>query len=138
MAREDKLKAQTALLRRAVERLEVALSRPKDEFVRDSAIQRFEFCFELAWKVLQPYLEREGLEARSPRSAIRAAFQVGLLPDDAQWLEMLELRNLKSHAYDEALAEKIYAALPGALQRLQDLLHRLETQGLAPGNSQPK
>ncbi|BCW93214.1 MAG: nucleotidyltransferase [Thermoanaerobaculum sp.] len=137
MAREDKLKAQTALLRRAVERLEVALSRPKDEFVRDSAIQRFEFCFELAWKVLQTYLEREGLEARSPRSAIRGAFQVGLLPDDAQWLEMLELRNLTSHTYDEALAEKIYAALPGALQRLQDLLHRLETQGLAAGNSQP-
>lgn len=137
MAREDKLKAQTVLLRRAVERLQMALSRPKDEFVRDSAIHRFEFCFELAWKVLQSYLEREGLEARSPRSAIRAAFQVGLLPDDTQWLAMLELRNLTSHTYDEALAEKMYAALPGALQRLQDLLHRLETQGLAPGNFPP-
>lgn len=94
-----------ALLARAVERLEKALAQPKDEFVRDSAIQRFEFCFELSWKVLQSYLELEGLEARSPRAAIRAAFQVGLLSDDPGWLDILELRNLTSHTYDEALAK---------------------------------
>lgn len=94
-----------ALLARAVERLEKALAQPKDEFVRDSAIQRFEFCFELSWKVLQSYLELEGLEARSPRAAIRAAFQVGLLSDDPGWLDILELRNLTSHTYDKALAK---------------------------------
>lgn len=120
---------QVALFRRAVERLAAALARPKDEFVRDSAIQRFEFCFELAWKVLQSYLEVQGLEARSPRAAIRGAFQVGLLPEDSKWLEMLELRNLTSHSYDEALAEKIYATLPEVRERLQHLLQRLSSEG---------
>ena len=51
---------------------------------------------------------------------------MGLLPEDPGWLEMLELRNLTSHTYDEALAERIYAALPQALARFQDLLKRLE------------
>lgn len=129
MPREDKLKAQIALLGRAVERLAAALARPNDEFVRDSAIQRFEFCFELTCKVLQSYLALQGMEARSPRTAIRGAFQVGLLSEDEKWLEMLELRNLTSHSYDEALAEKIYAALPAVRDRLQALLERLRREG---------
>lgn len=128
MVKQAKLEAQMALLARAVERLEKALSQPKDEFVRDSAIQRFEFCFELSWKVLQSYLELEGLEARSPRAAIRGAFQVGLLSDDTGWLDILELRNLTSHTYDEALAEKLYAALPAVLLRFRSLLERLKEE----------
>ena len=115
-----------ASLARAVERLKAALEQPKDEFIRDSAIQRFEFTFELAWKTLNTFLELQGLEARSPRAAIRGAFQVGLLPEDPFWLEMLELRNLTNHTYDEALAERIYAELPKVLERFQELLRRLE------------
>ena len=126
MTREEKLRAQMASLARAVERLKAALERHKDEFIRDSAIQRFEFTFELAWKTLKTFLELQGLEARSPRAAIRGAFQVGLLPEDPFWLEMLELRNLTNHTYDEALAERIYAELPKALERFQELLRRLE------------
>jgi len=34
---------------RAIQRLDEALSQPKDEFIRDSVIQRFEFTFELSW-----------------------------------------------------------------------------------------
>jgi nucleotidyltransferase substrate binding protein (TIGR01987 family) len=119
-----------ALLRRAVARLASALAQPKDEFVRDSAIQRFEFTFELSWKTLKTYLELQGLEARSPRAAIREAFATGLLPEDPGWLAMVELRNLTSHTYEEELAEQVYAALPQALARFEALLSRLEEEGL--------
>jgi hypothetical protein len=37
-----------------------ALAQPKDEFVRDAAIQRFEFTFELFWKTLQAYCQTHG------------------------------------------------------------------------------
>lgn len=37
----------------------------------DATIQRFEFCFELAWKLMKTVLEYEGIEANSPRSCIR-------------------------------------------------------------------
>ena len=38
---------------RALTQLEKAASQPKDEFLRDSVIQRFEFTHELAWKMLR-------------------------------------------------------------------------------------
>ena len=34
---------------RAIDRLEEAVSQEKNDFLRDSVIQRFEFCVELAW-----------------------------------------------------------------------------------------
>ena len=51
MGKEEKLKEQVALLRRAVARLASALAQPKDEFVRDSAIQRHTYEEELAEQV---------------------------------------------------------------------------------------
>jgi len=49
-------------LTKAIERLEEVLKLEKNAVVRDSAIQRFEFTFDLAWKTLKLYLEEvEGL-----------------------------------------------------------------------------
>lgn len=118
----ERLRLQIDYFERAVARLADALAQPKDEYLRDSAIQRFEFTFELAWKVLKRYLAAQGVEARSPRAAIRGAFEVGLLPDDPGWLAMLDLRNLTTHTYDERIAEQIYAELPDVLMRFQGLL----------------
>ena len=38
---------------RAIVRLNEALMATETDLSRDAAIQRFEFCFELAWKVIQ-------------------------------------------------------------------------------------
>ncbi|MCK4599339.1 nucleotidyltransferase substrate binding protein [Candidatus Bipolaricaulota bacterium] len=114
-------------MQHAVERLADALDQPKNEYLRDAAIQRFEFTFELAWKVMKTYVECQGLEARSPRESIRMAFKTALIPEDVGWLAMIELRNLASHTYDEALAERIYAQLPDMLSRFRDLLAHLQT-----------
>jgi hypothetical protein len=43
-------------LNQALLRLDEALKQPENEFIRDAAIQRFEFCFELAWKAISPHL----------------------------------------------------------------------------------
>lgn len=56
----DKLHNQLRLLDTAIARLEKALARPVDEFVLDSAIQRFEFTFELLWKSVKTYAEEAG------------------------------------------------------------------------------
>jgi len=40
-------------LTQAIVRLSDALTSPETDLSRDAAIQRFEFCFELAWKVIQ-------------------------------------------------------------------------------------
>jgi nucleotidyltransferase substrate binding protein (TIGR01987 family) len=124
----DRLRKQVVFLQHAMNRLADALDQPKNEYLRDAAIQRFELTFELAWKVMKTYVERQGLEACSPRESIRMAFKAALIPEDLGWLAMIELRNLASHTYDEALAERIYTQLPDMLSRFRDLLTQLQTR----------
>jgi len=100
-----------AEVRNAAARLQEAVAQPKSSIVRDAVIQRFEFSFELVWKALKLYLERQGHECGGPRPTLKKAFADGLIatPEEADvWLQMLEDRNLTSHAYDEALAIRIY------------------------------
>lgn len=95
---------------RALTKLHAALAKDiaADELYLDGLIQRFEFCFELSWKIMKAFLEYEGIEANSPRSAIRKAFQTELITDAEAWLDMLEKRNLSSHTYDAETANEIY------------------------------
>jgi nucleotidyltransferase substrate binding protein (TIGR01987 family) len=98
-------------LQNALKRLREAVAQPESDLVRDAVIQRFEFTFELVWKSLKLYLERQGLDCGGPRSTLKKAFTEGLInsPEEADvWLRLLEDRNLTSHAYDEALATRIY------------------------------
>lgn len=121
------LELKLADLDRAVRRLREALQAGSENslFV-DAAIQRFEFCVELAWKALQGVLERDhGIAVASPKPAFQEAFRVGLFDDEATWLSMLRDRNLTSHTYREALAREIHGRLPAYLERLDQLVRRI-------------
>lgn len=95
---------------RALGRLQTALEKDADtdDMYLDATIQRFEFCFELAWKLMKVVLEYEGSEVNSPRSTIREAWKQGLIADAEAWLDMMEKRNLSAHTYDEHSAWGIY------------------------------
>jgi nucleotidyltransferase substrate binding protein (TIGR01987 family) len=108
---KERFAERKAELQNALERLREAVAQPECDLVRDAVIQRFEFTFELVWKSLKLYLERQGLDCGGPRSTFKSAFAEGLIrsPEEADvWLRALEDRNLTSHAYDEALATRIY------------------------------
>jgi nucleotidyltransferase substrate binding protein (TIGR01987 family) len=108
---KERFAERKAELQNAIKRLREAVAQPEGDLVRDAVIQRFEFTFELVWKSLKLYLERQGLDCGGPRSTLKQAFTEGLInsPDEADvWLRVLEDRNLTSHAYDEALAILIY------------------------------
>jgi len=95
----------------AAARLAEVVAQPDTEIVRDAAIQRFEFTFEVIWKTLKLFLERQGHECGGPRSTLKKAFAEGLIssPEEADvWLQLLEDRHLTSHAYHQALAARIY------------------------------
>lgn len=80
-----------------------------NEIVFDGVIQRFEFTFELSWKLMKSFLEYSGLsEIKSPRGAIREAFAFGLIDNGEQWIDMMIDRNKTSHLYDESEARLIY------------------------------
>ena len=95
---------------RACARLQAALEKDADtdDMYLDATIQRFEFCFELAWKLMKAVLEYEGIEANSPRSCIREGWKQGVISNAEAWLEMMEKRSLSSHTYDENAAREIY------------------------------
>lgn len=107
----------------AIGRLDQALALPKDDIVRDSAIQRFEICFELCWKLLKAHLEIEhNVQCTSPRTCFRAAFKNDVLEDDPFWIDLTVLRNYTVHTYSESLADYVYARLPEAARRFRQVL----------------
>jgi len=111
-------------LKRAFVKLQEILNEKESEIIRDSAIQRFEFTFELAWKTLKVYLEEKkgAKELYFPKDTFRSAFQAGIIDDNPVWLEMVDTRNETSHIYNEAMAEKVYKRLPSFLPPFKKLL----------------
>ena len=84
-------------LKDAANSLLIAIERPKDEFLRDSVIQRFEYTFELAWKTLKRYFEiNNQLREDNVKNLIREAAKQNLIPDVEKWFEYLKARNLTS------------------------------------------
>ena len=65
-------------LKKLIAKLEEVLNLEKSEVIRDSAIKRFELSFDLAWKCIQSYARREGVECHSPRACLKTAFQLNL------------------------------------------------------------
>jgi len=106
----------------AVERLEEVLKEKKTDITRDSAIQRFEFTFDLSWKLIKAFLEEEkGLKCVSPKDCFREAYRQGLIDYDKYWIKMADLRNAAVHTYKEKLADSLYKKLPSVLKRFQTL-----------------
>ena len=97
------------------------------DVIRDGVIQRFEFCTELAWKTLREYLIEQGYsDINSPKNVLKTAFADGILNDEQGWLDILDARNITSHVYDEATAQKIFDNIRGTYADLfKQLINRL-------------
>lgn len=112
---------------KTIENLEEVLKLKKTEIIRDSAIKRFELCFDLAWKSVKNFARENGIECYSPRECFKVAFQLRLIEHDEKWLQMVKDRNLTTHLYKEKQAEKIYKKLPEYLEMLKNLFGKLKS-----------
>lgn len=74
---------------------------------RAGLIQFFEMTFELSWKLLKDYLEELGFIIKSPREAIKQAFQSDFIKDGHIWMDALKDRNLTVHIYEEKIAVEV-------------------------------
>jgi nucleotidyltransferase substrate binding protein (TIGR01987 family) len=64
--------------------------------------------FELAWNLTKDYLEEQGFtDVKTPRSALKKAFEVGIIENGHVWMELLQDRNLSAHTYDEKKANDL-------------------------------
>lgn len=116
--------------------LEVVLKEEKTDIVRDSAIKRFEYSYEISIKTLRRYLEfaedtKTSIDELTFRDLIRVAAERGCITTPELWFDFRKMRNITSHAYDEEKAESIYTVLPSFLREASALLDVLRMRAHA-------
>lgn len=92
---------------------------------KEGTLQRFEFTFELARKLMKDYLEESGVMIfpLTPKQIIKQAFAAKIISDGQVWIDMLVSLNLMSHTYDfirfETIAKDVEIRYLTALRQLQ-------------------
>jgi nucleotidyltransferase substrate binding protein (TIGR01987 family) len=115
-----------ALLREAMVNGPSALN----QLEKEGVIQRFEYCFELAWKTTKDYMEANGFvfAVLMPRQVLKDAFAAKVIADGNVWIAMLDHRNLLSYtdypAVFEEAVEAIHLKYLPAMERLLNLLQQ--------------
>lgn len=109
MAATDKEKIGSSL-----HKLEAALKfydqGPDPDGVKFLAVAKaFEVGVEYAWKELKRRVEAEGLDAITPKDAVRQAAKMGLIKSAESWIGYINARNSGVHDY-WGLSEKEYLA----------------------------
>jgi nucleotidyltransferase substrate binding protein (TIGR01987 family) len=134
MNNSDTTPLNLAPLVKAVDSLRDALAQPKNPYTRDASIQRFEYTFELSWKLLRRYLATEAaVNPFNLKELFREAGRQGIIANVEAWFAYLKGRNLTSHTYNEKTAEETYqlavAFLPDAQALVNELRRRCEPGG---------
>jgi len=132
----DRLAERLAIADRALETLrEINLDGDVTPRDRDAAIIRFIYTFEAVWKAAQQALaDREGVDARTPKSSIRAALESGMLTADQTEAALIAAndRNLAVHTYNEELAHALLTRLPAHAEVLGAWLTAMQSRSADP------
>ena len=110
--------------------LRESLAAPGGELLRDGVIQRFEYTYELSWKMLRRYLEAtlpnpEEVDGMSFQTLIRTGSEQGLLLSGwDNWVRYRKARGA-SHTYDEEKAREVFRIVPEVLREVRYLIDRL-------------
>jgi nucleotidyltransferase substrate binding protein (TIGR01987 family) len=68
--------------------------------INDAGVSKcFEVALEHFWKYLKRRIEDDGLEASSPKEAIKVAATMGLIKKPELWIRFINNRNLAVHDY---------------------------------------
>ncbi len=104
----DKLHDSIDQLRSALEFYD---ANPKEHYMRFLAVSKaFEVAAEHAWKELKQRVEAEGVEAVSPKDAIRQAAKMRIIKNAGDWLDFINTRNSSVHDYF-GISEKDFVEL---------------------------
>lgn len=113
-------------LKKALEKLKEAVNLPAIVINQDATIKRFEFTFELAWKLMQSILRENDIEAYGVKNIFREAARLRLIDDPKIWFVFLENRNLTVHTYKEEIAQRVYQKAKEFISYVEELLKKAE------------
>ena len=69
-----------------------------DELVKEGLIHRFAYTHELAWNVMNDFLQAKGnQDIYGSKDTSRLAFENGLIENGHVWMEMINSRNKPSN-----------------------------------------
>ena len=103
-----------------------------NEFVQDSCIQRFEYCYDLSAKMIKRHLSiisanPSDINEMTFQQLIREAYTKGILKNSwDRWKEYRDNRNATSHGYDEDKAKEIALNAEHFYIELEYLLTKLK------------
>ena len=113
-----------------IEVLIVCEKEPNDIIVRDATIQRFEYTYSLALKMLSRFINKESKEITHTMTfnqLIRTANLFGLLKSNLEiWDDYRQKRNSTSRTYDEAIALEVMSIVPNFKDDAEFLLSKLK------------
>jgi len=118
-----KLKALYKNLQKAFRRLEETLDWQPTIPNQEATTQRFEFTFELSWKLMNVILRENGIETYGP--TFREAANLGLIDDPKIWFDFLKQRNLTVHTYKEEIARKVYQKAKEFVPYVKELIKKV-------------
>ena len=98
---------------------------------RDSMIQRFEYTYSIALKMIKRYFSQgafvENIDSMTFNEMVRQANKMDLLKSNLEtWTLFREKRNLTSHTYDEKIATNVVKIIPLFYEEAQFLLNKLK------------
>lgn len=93
--RRDKIKEALSYLQQALVQYEEA----SDHLKFLALSKAFEICIEYVWKELKFRVEDEGLEAQSPKQAVRQSAKLGIIDHPDDWINCINARNDSVHDY---------------------------------------
>lgn len=109
-------------LENASSKLKEALTLPEIEINRDGTIQRFEFTFELTWKLLNLLVREKGIEVYGHKNTLREAAMLGFITGVEKWFTFLDARNLTTHVYKKEIVETVYKTAGEFAVKVEELL----------------
>jgi len=100
-------------LERAVGKMQEALTFPDNEPHKESTIQRFEYTFELSWKLMSSIIKDQGIESYGVRNILREAYKLKLIDTIEMWFKYADARNQTAHIYKQSVADEVVSVARG-------------------------
>ena len=98
--------------------------------LRAGVIQNFEFTYEVSWKFMKRWLEKNigatAVDGVTRRELFRLAAEHKLINDVEKWMQFHDARNRASHTYDENIAGDVFVFAVDFVNYAKDLLAVLE------------
>ncbi len=100
------------------------------EVIQAGVIQNFEFTYELCWKFMKRWLEKNlggaYVDGVTRRELFRLAAEQQLVSNVENWMLYHDARNETAHTYNEAKAEEIFLVAQQFLPDAKELLGNLK------------